>query len=99
MRRSYESSERLFPTLVCVMTFITDAAIAWSGQLLYDFVIFLLTISRSLRARKEGSRSIADVLIRDGVSVALAPFHCYLRLRAVRFSVLCVCRELFMGQN
>ena len=47
-------------------------AIAWSGQLLYDFVIFLLTLVGSLRMRKEGSRSITDILLRDGVSIDLA---------------------------
>ncbi|KIM64891.1 hypothetical protein SCLCIDRAFT_1212996 [Scleroderma citrinum Foug A] len=43
-------------------------AIAWSGQLLYDFVVFLLTLVGSLRIRKEGtrSRSIIDILLRDG---------------------------------
>lgn len=41
-------------------------AIAWGGQLLYDFVIFLLTTVRSLRIRKEGSRDITDILLRDG---------------------------------
>ncbi|KIM64893.1 hypothetical protein SCLCIDRAFT_600225 [Scleroderma citrinum Foug A] len=44
----------------------TDIAIAWSGQLLYDFVIFLLTLVGSLRMRNEGSRSVTDILLRDG---------------------------------
>ncbi|KAL4068469.1 hypothetical protein V8B97DRAFT_1918589 [Scleroderma yunnanense] len=41
-------------------------AAAWSGQLAFDVVVFLLTLVRSLRIRKEGSRSIVDILLRDG---------------------------------
>ena len=50
-----------------------DIAIAWSGQLLYDFVVFLLTLVGSLRMRKEGSRSgsVIHILLRDGVSIDL----------------------------
>ncbi|KIM64900.1 hypothetical protein SCLCIDRAFT_114305, partial [Scleroderma citrinum Foug A] len=47
-------------------------AIAWGGQLLYDLVIFLLTIIRSLRMRKEGIRDITDILLRDGMSIDTA---------------------------
>jgi len=56
----------------CVLYTHTDMAIAWSGQLLYDFVVFLFTLVGSLRMRKEGSRSITDILLRDGVFIDLA---------------------------
>ncbi|KIM64896.1 hypothetical protein SCLCIDRAFT_23259 [Scleroderma citrinum Foug A] len=36
------------------------------SDLLYDFVIFLLTIVQSLQIRKEGVRDITDILLRDG---------------------------------
>ena len=48
----------------------SDVAIAWSGQLLYDFVIFLLTLVRSLWIRTKG-RSITYLLLRDGELVVL----------------------------
>ena len=71
----------------------TDIAIAWSGQLLYDFVVFLLTLVGSLRIRKKGSgsRSIIDTLLRDGVSIDLA---LPLRLSPINCQVLCTLRAL-----
>lgn len=46
---------------------------AWSGQLIYDFVIFLLTLVRSLRIQKQPTHSITTLLLRDGVSVFALP--------------------------
>jgi len=60
--------------VLCTSTH-TDLVIVWSGLLLYDFVIFLLTLVGTLRMRKGGSRSITDILLRDGVSIDLAPFR------------------------
>lgn len=59
-------------TLLIVTTSThSDSAIAWSSQLLYDFVVFLLTLMRSLHTGKVWHRSIANILLRDGVSVKL----------------------------
>lgn len=55
--------------VLCTLTH-TDTAIAWSGQLFYDLIIFVLTLVQSLRIRK-GSRSITNILLRDGVSIEL----------------------------
>ncbi|KAG6330710.1 hypothetical protein ID866_8379 [Astraeus odoratus] len=44
-------------------------AIAWSGQLLFDLAVFLLTLWRSLRVRTPGSMNLVDVFLRDGVHV------------------------------
>ncbi|KAL4075681.1 hypothetical protein J3A83DRAFT_4186544 [Scleroderma citrinum] len=41
-------------------------AAAWTGQLVFDFVVFLLTLIRSLQIRKERSQSIIDIFLRDG---------------------------------
>lgn len=49
-----------------------DVAIVWSTQIALDALIFLLTLIQSLRIRKEGSRNIIDILLRDGVSFELA---------------------------
>ena len=49
-----------------------DMAAAWSGQLIFDIFIFLFTLIRSLRIRKQATRSIADILLRDGAPVELA---------------------------
>ena len=53
----------------------TDIAIAWSGQLGFDMFIFFLTLVRSLRFRSEQSRSVSDILLRDGLSFELG-FSC-----------------------
>ena len=45
----------------------TAVVAAWSGQLIFDMFIFLLTLIRSLRIRKHQSRSISDILLRDGM--------------------------------
>ncbi|KAL4068467.1 hypothetical protein V8B97DRAFT_1888049 [Scleroderma yunnanense] len=41
-------------------------AAGWSGQLVFDLIVFLLTIVQSLRFRQARSRSIINILIRDG---------------------------------
>lgn len=43
-----------------------NMAAAWGGQLLFDVVVFGLTLWRSLYCRIPGKRSISDVLLRDG---------------------------------
>ncbi|KAL4068471.1 hypothetical protein V8B97DRAFT_1918591 [Scleroderma yunnanense] len=40
-------------------------AAVWSGQLVFDILVFLLTLVRSLQIRKESSRSIVDTLLWD----------------------------------
>ncbi|KAL4066245.1 hypothetical protein V8B97DRAFT_1103428 [Scleroderma yunnanense] len=47
-------------------SFDTDLAAGWSGQLVFDLMIFLLTILRSLRFWNTGSRSLINILLRDG---------------------------------
>ena len=60
----------------------TDLAISWTGQLVFDILIFLLTLLKTLRIQKEGQRSITDLFLRDGVSVMnmfslkLIPVNC-----------------------
>ena len=54
-----------------ISRYYSDIAIAWGGQLLYDFVIFLLTLVRSLWIRTRGNRSITYLLLRDGESLVL----------------------------
>lgn len=43
-----------------------DVAAAWSGQLLFDALVFGLTLWRSVYSRTPRRRSITDVLLRDG---------------------------------
>ncbi|KAI6011349.1 hypothetical protein EDC04DRAFT_775918 [Pisolithus marmoratus] len=50
---TYEAAERI--------------AIAWSGQMTFDAVVFVLTLWRTLHIPRLGSRSLLDVFIRDGV--------------------------------
>ena len=52
-------------------TVYIDCAVAWSAQLVFDTFIFLLTLMRSLHIRKERSRSIVEIILRDGVSFEL----------------------------
>ena len=42
-------------------------AVVWGRQLVFDMTIFLLTLIRSLRIRREGSLGIVNILLRDGV--------------------------------
>jgi len=39
---------------------------AWIGVVLFDSIIFALTVYKSLRLRRSGERTIVDVLLRDG---------------------------------
>ena len=71
--RSHQSDSRtkVTDTSVFTHTILIDLAVAWSVQLLFDIFIFLLTLMRSLYIRKEGSRGIIEILLRDGVSFEL----------------------------
>jgi len=42
--------------------------VAWSGQFVFDVVIFVLTLWRSYYLRTPGRATIANVFLRDGVS-------------------------------
>ncbi|KAI6040475.1 hypothetical protein EDC04DRAFT_3111054 [Pisolithus marmoratus] len=44
----------------------TGIAIAWSGQMTFDAVVFVLTLWRTLRVPRLGNRTLLDVFIRDG---------------------------------
>ena len=57
----------------CFYAHRIDLAVAWGAQVLFDTFIFLLTLMRSLRIWQERSRSIIEILLRDGVSFELAP--------------------------
>ncbi|KAG6379885.1 hypothetical protein JVT61DRAFT_10447 [Boletus reticuloceps] len=41
-------------------------AILWSGQLLFDAIMFVLTLWKSYCLGKVGDRSLVDILLRDG---------------------------------
>ena len=53
--------------MVFTMCLYADLAIAWSGLLMFDFIVFLLTLWASLRVRMVRNRSVTDILLRDGV--------------------------------
>jgi len=63
--------KRSFWQLFFSPTVHKDLAVAWSTQLVFDTFIFLLTLMRSLHIRKERSRSIVEIILRDGVSFEL----------------------------
>jgi hypothetical protein len=39
---------------------------AWAGMVLFDTIIFALTVYKSLEFKRIGRRSLADILLRDG---------------------------------
>ena len=44
-----------------------DMALAWSSQLIFDAVVFVLTVWKSYYIGKLGVRLLVDILLRDGV--------------------------------
>ena len=62
-----DSRSKVSDTSVFAHTIHIDLAVAWSAQLVFDTFIFLLTLMQSLRIRKERSRSIVEIILRDGV--------------------------------
>ncbi|KIO01091.1 hypothetical protein M404DRAFT_10092 [Pisolithus tinctorius Marx 270] len=44
-----------------------NMAIAWSGQMMFDAIVFVLTLRRTLHIGRLGRRTLSDVIIRDGV--------------------------------
>ena len=65
----------------------------WSAYLVFDVIIFLLTIVQTLRLRREleNIRSIADIFLRDGMCIF--PFETF-HSQPIRISVFCVCNYL-----
>ncbi|KAF8547723.1 hypothetical protein OG21DRAFT_1526964 [Imleria badia] len=59
-------------------------AIAWAGQLIFDAVIFLLTVWKSYCIGKMGDRLLVDILLRDG-SMYFAIISC---VNAVNIAML-----------
>ena len=45
---------------------LLDMAAVWSGQLVFDVVVFLLTLWKCLQSRMKGYRDMVDVFLRDG---------------------------------
>ena len=43
-----------------------DLAVAWSGQLLFDAICFLLTLQKSFTIGRSGQRTLIHTLLRDG---------------------------------
>ena len=46
---------------------VADRVVAWSGLLMFDIAVFLLTLWQSLRIRIGENWNVTDVLLRDGV--------------------------------
>ncbi|KIM59360.1 hypothetical protein SCLCIDRAFT_1217700 [Scleroderma citrinum Foug A] len=51
---------------------ISDVAVAWSGQLVFDIVVFVLTAWKSCYLRTPGRGTVANVFLRDGAMLAAA---------------------------
>ena len=66
-------------------------AAIWSAYLVFDSIIFLLTIAQTFRLRKElgNIRSITDIFLRDGLYSC--PFEMAYSRSITRISVFCVC--------
>jgi len=45
---------------------LTDTATAWVGPLIFDLVVFLLTLWRALHTYKLQHGSLLDIFLRDG---------------------------------
>ena len=71
-----------------------DTAISWSTQIIFDVFIFLFTLTRSLRIRKEGGWNITDILLRDGMFVKVTLL---LPLTPMNGQVYCTLRVLRTG--
>jgi hypothetical protein len=44
-----------------------DLAIAWSGQLGFDTLVFFLTLRKSFEIGRTGHRTLINILLRDGM--------------------------------
>ncbi|KAI6040482.1 hypothetical protein EDC04DRAFT_3089644 [Pisolithus marmoratus] len=53
-------------TLILLPSRTERVAIAWSGQMAFDAIVFVLTLWRTLRVRRLGNRTLLDIFIRDG---------------------------------
>lgn len=47
-------------------TILLDMAAAWSGQLVFDIIVFLLTLWQCLQTRMKGYKDLMGVFLRDG---------------------------------
>lgn len=74
-----------------------DMSAAWGGMLVFDALVFALTLGHALtaRARRHARRDLASVIIYDGARLILWPWHLPMSSLArlflpLRNDVLCV---------
>ena len=69
----------------------TGLALAWGGQLVYDAVVFFLTLYKSILIVRTSHRPLISTLLRDGKSALIPHFVCFLRCHPIsRCPVFCV---------
>jgi hypothetical protein len=52
-------------------TIIADFAAGWGAVLVLDFMVFGMTVAKSIKIGKSGNRTLINVLVRDGRFVTL----------------------------
>jgi hypothetical protein len=79
-------------------SWLVETAIAYSGLLVVDFTVFVLTISRSIKLRSSKEPFLHRLFI-DGTSTTHAFHSANRHYNIIRFSVLWVWRKLYWGER
>jgi len=54
-------------------------AAAWAGLLVFDIIVFGMTVAKAIRVGRMGDRTLIIVLLQDGQSIFITP-----RLKIIR---------------
>jgi hypothetical protein len=52
--------------LLMKRTLLLGAAAAWDGLLVFDTLVFVMTVAKAIQVRRSGERALIKILLRDG---------------------------------
>jgi hypothetical protein len=47
-------------------TLCLDLASAWGGLLVFDTLVFVMTVAKAMMVQRSGNRALIKILVRDG---------------------------------
>jgi hypothetical protein len=45
---------------------LLGVAAAWGGSLIFDTLVFVMTVAKAIQVRRSGDRALIKILLRDG---------------------------------
>jgi hypothetical protein len=58
--------------LLMKRTLLLGAAAAWDGLLVFDILVFVMTVAKAIQVGRSGDRELIKILLRDGKCIFVA---------------------------